>query len=82
MKTSGSREYLRGDCNGSQEIKPAGVSHAGHGAFPPTGRVLRVQRRFVDTGKRVTEGGGKRLGVLDETTSMEGGRSCSRLRRL
>ena len=64
MKTSGSGKYLGGGCDASHDVTPAGVPHAGHGAFPPTGRVRRVQRRFVDTGERVTEGGGKGLGAL------------------
>eukprot|EP00752_Nemacystus_decipiens_P006841 g6143.t1 len=43
---------------GSRDAKPAGVPLAGDGMFPPIGRILAVERRYVDTGERVVDGDG------------------------
>lgn len=57
--------------------EPVGVPPAGDGMFPPIGRVLDVEKRYVDTGEKVTtarhevSGGGVETGEGSERRAAE-----------
>ncbi|CAM9813045.1 unnamed protein product, partial [Ectocarpus sp. 8 AP-2014] len=64
---------------GSRDTERCGVPHAGDGMFPPIGRVVAVENRRVDTGKKVVEGradgGGRRNGLKEEEEEEGKGRA-------